>query len=157
MKEQAVQPDAQAGMQFMGSSASAPALPLLTGDLNAAVLRSLSCSGGSEPRAMCTKVAFCMAGCGSVSGQPWAGGVGRVAESAGQQGWLRAVRSEGRCVSACLVQHSAVSSLDRAALVLSHHVHAHVPCPTGFWSLHGQSAPDSLPVCARLNHSCVLV
>lgn len=48
MKEQEEQPDAQAGVQFMGSNASASASPLLTGDLKSCGAGSLSCSGGSR-------------------------------------------------------------------------------------------------------------
>lgn len=106
MKEQEVQADAQAGMQFMGSNASAPASPLLTGDLNSSSAGEPQRLGGLRAQAVhrahtCTKVAFCMA----LAGHPWEGNVGREAEPAGQRGQLRAVRSEGCCVCACLVQH----------------------------------------------------
>lgn len=52
MKEQEVQPDAQAGVQFMGSKASPPASSFSQETWIAALLGS--CSGGSEPR-QCTE------------------------------------------------------------------------------------------------------
>lgn len=54
MKEQEVQDDAQAGMQFMGSSASPPASPLLTGDTKSSSAGEPQLLRGSEPR-QCTK------------------------------------------------------------------------------------------------------
>lgn len=110
----------------------------------ATVLGSLSCSGGSKPR-QCTqpyapKQVFAWLGV-----QLWLGTPG---QAVWEGGWVSgAVRmalgsEERRALCLCLLgaaQCCKPGAMNRAALLLSHHVHAHVPCPMGFWSLYEQS------------------
>lgn len=96
----------------------------------AAVLGSLSCSGGSKPGSAQSHMhqssflhdLMCSYVWASLGRRCW-----KVAESAGQWGWLQAVRREGCCASACSVQHSAVNGLQA-------------------WG-HGLSSPLAFPWC----------
>lgn len=81
----------------------------------------------------------------------WMGTLGKLSQQ-GQLGHLQAVRNEGRCVPTCLVQLRSVSHLWARGQTQSSQLAfppcpCSMPCPMGFWSLHGQSQLTTVFAC----------